>query len=65
MMMQMVGVFEVGQITQRLVFVGTLVIEVGFIAGAFWATDTFGRVLEQHIVIALLAILFTFAPCLE
>ena len=43
-MVQTVGVFEVGQIAQGLVFVGPPAVEVGFVAGAFRAADTLGRV---------------------
>ena len=52
-----VGVFEVGQIAQGLVFVGSPAVEVGFVAGAFRATDTLGRVFVHADDITLIVML--------
>ena len=40
-----VGVFEIGQVAQRLVLVGTPAVEIGFVARTLGTTDAFGRIL--------------------
>jgi hypothetical protein len=40
-----VGVLEVGQVSQRLVLVGTPAVKIGFVARAFGTADAFGRIL--------------------